>query len=86
MLDGFPWCNDSLCPRIASLDLSTEEVCVEEVQLDQMYTMAQYETQKQSFMWQLDCLLRDVCGERPRPSPMGSRDPNPSWWQLLPLG
>ncbi|XP_032929415.1 E3 ubiquitin/ISG15 ligase TRIM25-like, partial [Catharus ustulatus] len=56
--------------RIASLDLRTEEVYVEEVQLDQMYTMAQYETQKRGFMWQLDCLLWDVRGERPRPCPM----------------
>ncbi|XP_005053733.1 PREDICTED: E3 ubiquitin/ISG15 ligase TRIM25-like isoform X2 [Ficedula albicollis] len=46
--------------RIASLNLYPEHVYVEEVQLDQNYTMSQFERQKQSFMWQLDCLLRDV--------------------------
>lgn len=59
MLDCFPWCNDSVCPRIASLELGTEDVKVEAVQLNDTL-MTQYETQKEKFLLQLDHLLDDV--------------------------
>lgn len=88
MLDGFPWCNDSLCPRIASLDLDTERVDVEEVQLDQSM-LTQCQTLRKKLMLQLDSLLRDTHGEWPRPGPadaVGNRDPNPAWGQLLAPG
>lgn len=74
LLGGFPWCNDSLCPRIASLDLDTETVEVEEVEPD-WRIVAQYERVEKQLLSQLDSLLEDVRGEQPQPQS-----------QLLPSG
>lgn len=69
MLDGFSWCSDSVCSRIASLDLVTEDVKVKAVQLNDRL-MTQYETQKKKFLLQLDSLLNDVHGDCPDPAPL----------------
>lgn len=64
MLAGFPWCSDSLCPRIAGLDVDIESVEVEEVELSRRM-VAQYKKQEKQLLSQLDSLLEDVRGEQP---------------------
>lgn len=81
MLDGFPWCSDSLCSRIASLDLDACGVDVTEVELDGRM-VALYKAQEKKFLSQLDSLLEDLRGERPQPR--GKQGPQSCWWQLLP--
>ncbi|KAM4892728.1 E3 ubiquitin-protein ligase Midline-1-like isoform 1-T2 [Sylvia borin] len=59
MLDGFPWCNDSVCPRIASLDLDTQSMDVGEVKLD-WAMISRYKRLEKQLLSQLDSLLQDV--------------------------